>query len=175
MDDVNIPEVNNNFYEKYMPQIRAIVTRILSNANQAQDIDDCVNTAFVEIMERLQQYSESRGSLAAFVAIITRSAALNYCKSNSRKSGELVGDDKIDFLSAPIETEDKAEFQMLIDMILSKLNEQESILFSMKYLYFYTPEEIAKVFKINRNAVDGRVIRLKNKIKKLLLKGGITI
>jgi len=177
MENTNagISEVNNNFYEKYNPQIRAIVTRILNNANQSQNIDDCVNTVFLELMERLRQYNETRGSMAAFVAIIARSAALNFCKSNTRKTGELIGGDKIDFLSDPVETEDKVEFQMLINGILEKLNEQESILFAMKYIYYYSTEEIAKTFKINRNAVDGRVNRLKNKIKKILIKGGITV
>ena len=171
----NLFEVNNSFYEKYNPQIRAIVTRILNYANQTGDIDDCVNTVYLELMEKLQQYNEARGSLAAFVAVIARSAALNHCKSNMRKNSELVGDEKIDYITDPLEAGDDLEFQMLVDMILEKLNEQESVLFSMKYIYFYSPEEIAKVFNINRNAVDGRVIRLKNKVKKLLIKGGITL
>jgi RNA polymerase sigma-70 factor (ECF subfamily) len=168
-------EVNSHFYDKYNPQIRAIVTRILHYANKAQDIDDCVNIVYVELMERLRQYNETRGSMGAFVAIITRSVALDYCRSSMRKTGELIGDAQIDFLSEPIKFEDAVEFEMLVDSILEKLNEQESILFAMKYIYFYTAEEIAKTFKINRNAVDGRVNRLKKKIKKLLTKGGIII
>jgi len=177
MSDINsnTAEVNNNFYEKYNPQIRAIVARILSNANQAQDIEDCVNTVFLELIERLHQYNETRGSMAAFVGVIARSIALNYRKSSMRKTGELVGDEKFDYMIEPLEVEDKVEFQILVDTILEQLNEQESILFGMKYLYFYTPEEIATAFKINRNAVDGRVNRLKKKIQKLLIKGGITI
>ena len=177
MDNINnnIFEVNNNFYAKYNPQIRKIVTRILKNANQAGDIEDCMNTVFLELMDKLQKYNETRGSMAAFVAIIARSVSLNYCKSNMRKTGELIGDDKIDFLSEPVEFENKVAFQMLVDGILEKLNEQDSALFAMKYIYFYSPEEIAEAFKITRNAVDVRVNRLKNRIKKFLIKGGITL
>ena len=47
------PEVNNSFYDKYNPQIRAIVSRILNYSNQPNDIDDCVNAVFLEIMDRL--------------------------------------------------------------------------------------------------------------------------
>ena len=177
IEDMNndISEVSNNFYDKYNPLIRTITTRILNNAGQAGDIDDCVNTVFLELMERLRQYNETRGSMGAFVAIITRSVALNYCKSNMRKNDELIGDEMIDFLCEPIAFENKVEFQMLVEYILEKLNEQESILFAMKYIYFYPAEEIAKVFKINRNAVDGRVNRLKKKIKNFLIKGGINL
>jgi len=168
-------EVNNNFHEKFNPQIRVIVTRILNNANQSQDIDDCVNTVFLELMERLQQYNETRGSLAAFVAIITRSAALNYCKGNTRKAGELIGDDNIDFLCEPIEFENEVEFDMLVKNILGKLNDKECALFTMRFILFYSPEEIAKNLKIMRNTTDVRINRLKKKIKTLLIKGGITI
>ena len=171
----NIFEVNHSFYEKYNPQIRAIVTRILNNANQSQNIDDCVSTVFLGLMEKLQQYNETRGSMAAFVAIITRSAALDYCRSNKNKLGELIGDDNIDFLSEPLEFDSETEFNMLIESIHKKLNEKENILFTMRFILFYSPEEIAKTFIITRNAVDMRVNRLKKKIKNFLLKGGITL
>jgi len=177
MENINkhLLEVNNSFYDKYNSQIRAIVTRILNNAGQTRDIDDCVNTVYLELMENLQQYSESRGSMGAFVAVIARSTALDYCRGNMRKSGELIGDDKFDFLSEPIGFEDKVEFEMLIESILVKLNKEERVLFTMKYVLFYSPEEIAKAMKIRRSAVDMRVSRLKSKIKHFLLKGGITI
>jgi RNA polymerase sigma-70 factor (ECF subfamily) len=171
----NMPEVNNNFYEKYNPQIRAVVTRILNNAGQSQDIDDCVSVVFLEIMERLRQYNETRGSMAAFVAIIARSAALNYCRSNKRKLGELIGDDNIDFLSEPLELESELEFNMLVESIHEKLSEKENMLFTMRFILFYSPEEIAKAMKITRNAVDIRVNRLKKKIRNFLIKGGVTL
>jgi len=169
--------VDNNFYHNYNRQIRAIVTRILNNANQSRDIDDCVNTVYLELMEKLQQYNETRGSMATFVTVIARSTALNYCRSNTRQNSELSNYDseKIDFLSEPMEIGDKLEFQMLVESIVAKLSEQENILFTLRYILFYSPEEIAKAFNIRRNAVDGRLNRLKSKLKKLLTKGGIII
>ena len=175
VDTNNICEINDSFYEKYNPQIRAIVTRILNYANQTSDIDDCVNTVYIELIEKLRQYNETRGSMGAFVAIVARSTALDYCRHNTRRNGELIGDDKIDFLSEPIEFEDNVEFELLVKSIKEKLNEQEIILFTMRYIYYYTPEEIAKVLKIRRNTVDKRVSRLKSKVKKLLIKGGVIL
>ena len=168
-------EVNNSFYFRYNKQIRAIVSNILNYSNQTSDIDDCVNAVFLEIMEKLQQYNETRGSLGAFVAVIARSAAINYCKSNMRKSKELIGDEKLDYFSSPIEYQDETEAKLLAENIISKLNENERLLFTMRFLYYDTPEEIAKVLNIKRNTVDKRISRLKNKIKKFLIKGGIII
>ena len=171
----DVLEVNNSFYDKYNPQIRIIVTRILNYANQSGDIDDCINTVFLELMEKLRQFNETRGSMGAFIAVIARSTALNYCKGAARKYGELIGDEKFDFLSSPIGYHDEAEFNLLAESIIAKLNKHEKLLFTMRYLYYYTPEEIAKALNIKRGAVDMRTARLKGKIKKFLTQGGIII
>ena len=126
-------------------------------------------------MAKLQQYNETRGTLGAFVTIIARSVALNYCKSNARKIGELIGYDNIEFLNEPLGFEDEVEFDMLIENILAKLNEQETVLFTMRFILFYPTEDIAKTFKITRNAADVRINRLKGKVKNFLIKGGITL
>ena len=185
MDVINIKTGENeletqtgltkNFYEEFNPQIRAIVSRILTYANQPNDIDDCVNTVYVELLERLQQYNETRGSMGAFVAVIARSSALNYCKTNRRRAGELIGDEKLDFMLSPIDCQNETEFDLLAESIISRLNKQEKLLFTMRYLHYYTPTEIAKVLGINRTAVDMRTTRLKDKIKKFLTKGGVII
>ena len=114
--------------------------------------------------------------MAAFVAIVTRSAALDYCKSNnSNRKEELIGDEKIDFLSEPVSFENKVEFEMLVENILEKLNKSERVLFTMRYIFYYSPEEIAQALKIKRSAVDMRVSRLKIKIKNHLIKGGVIL
>ena len=171
----SLPEVNGIFYEKYNSQICVIVARILSLAGQTRDIDDCVNNIYLELIGKLKQYNETRGSIGAFVSIIARSAALNYCRSNMRKFNELIGDDKIDIISEPVEVEDKVEFEMLVKSIKEKLNKEERILFTMRYIYYYSPEEIAKVFQIRRNTVDKRISRLRSKVKNILIKGGIIL
>ena len=168
-------EINDSFYFKYQPQIHIIVSNILLYANQPNDIDDCVNTVFLEIIKKIRQYDETRGSMEAFVAVIARSVALNYCKSNIRKSKELIGNENLDYLSSPIEYQDETEAKLLVESIISKLNGQERLLFTMRFLYYETPGEIAEVLQIKRNTVDKRISRLKDKIKKILIKGGVII
>jgi len=171
----NISAVNNSFYQKYNNQIRIIVTKILNAANQFNDIEDCVNTVYLDLMEKLQQYNETRGSMSAFVTVIARSTALSYCRSNMRKPAELIGNDKIDLITEPVEFEDEIEFKMLVESILAKLKQKERDLFAMRYILYYSSEETAKALNISRNAVDVRVNRLKRKIKNFLTKGGISL
>ena len=92
-----------------------------------------------------------------------------------RKPAELIGDDKIDFITEPFEFDDSIEFKMLVESILKKLKQKERDLFTMKYILYYSSEETAKILKINRNAIDVRVNRLKSKIKNYLIKGGINL
>ena len=175
LDDDSQIEIKNSLYEKYNPQIRAIVARILASSGQAQfcDIEDCVNDVYLALMEKLQQYNESRGSLGAFITVIARSTALHYRRDNKHKINELIGDNKLNLLHEYSDVENKVEFQILVDSILDKLNEQENALFVLRYILLYSPEEIAKSLKIKRNAVDVRINRLKKKIKNFLIKGGI--
>ncbi|MCL2095401.1 MAG: sigma-70 family RNA polymerase sigma factor [Oscillospiraceae bacterium] len=168
-------KTDEGFYQRYNPQIRKIVSRILNHAGLNGDIDDCVNTVFLDIMEKLSQYNETRGTMAAFVAVIARSAALNYCKSGARRKSELIGDEKLDFLAGPLGYDDETEFDSLVGNIIARLNQKERVLFSMRYLYYYAPEEIAAALKIRRSAVDMRVSRLKSKIRSFLTKGGVII
>jgi len=128
-------------------------------------------------MEKLQQYNETRGSMAAFVIMIARSTALDYRRSNIRRAGKLAGEDtyEYDFISDGLEFENEVEFNMLIESIHAKLTEKENVLFTMKFILYDSTDEIAKTLNINKNAVKVRINRLKNKIKKFLIKGGITI
>ena len=87
----------------------------------------------------------------------------------------MISDEKIDFLNKPLRFENEVEFDMLVESLFEKLNKKERALFTMRFILFYPPEEIAKTLKITRNSVDVRTNRLKNKIKKILTKGGIII
>ena len=169
--------INNDFYNEHYAKVRAIASRILQAANQANEIDDCVSAIFLELMTKFQDYDDERGSISAFVTVVTRSTALNYRKSVIRKSDELIGDENLDFFAVPIEYQSVSEtdFDLLVESIITKLNKAERALFTMRYLYYYTPDEIAKVLKIKRSAVDMRSTRLKAKIQKLLIKGGLSI
>ena len=92
-----------------------------------------------------------------------------------RKPAELIGNDKIDLITEPVEFEDEIEFKMLVESILAKLKQKERDLFAMRYILYYSSEETAKALNISRNAVDVRVNRLKRKIKNFLTKGGISL
>ena len=167
--------INNDFYNEHYAKVRAIASRILQAANQANEIDDCVSAIFLELMTKFQDYDDERGSISAFVTVVARSTALNYRKSAARKSDELIGDENLDFFAVPIGYQNETDFDLLVESIITKLNKAERALFTMRYLYYYTPDEIAKVLKIKRSAVDMRSTRLKAKIQKLLIKGGLSI
>ena len=175
MDTENIDnglfEINDSFYERFNPMVRTTVARILNRSDLSRDIEDCVNTVFLELIEKLKQYNETRGSMAAFVTIIARSVAVDYCRKNERKTGELIGDEKIDLIGGPLDVEDEAGFEMLVEDIIEKLDKKERILFAMYYVEYYSPKEIAESFKINLTAAYMRINRLNGKLKTLLKKG----
>ena len=160
--------VNDDFYETYNKKITIIVKRMLSQTGITQDIDDCVNIVYVKLMESIGSFDEKRGSMDTYVNLITHSTVIDYLKKHSKFKNELVGNEIFDFLYAPLECEDEAVFNILVENIYAKLKKEERILFTMRYILFHPPEEIAKVLNIRRNTVDTRCKRLKAKVKKYL-------
>jgi len=160
--------VNDEFYETYNNKITIIVKRMLTQTGITQDIDDCVNIVYVKLMESMENFDENRGSMDTYVNLITHSTVIDYLKKHSRFKNELVGNEILDFFYAPLECENEAVFNILVENICAGLKKEERILFTMRYILFHPPEEIAKVLNIKRNAVDTRCKRLKAKIKKYL-------
>jgi len=165
--------VNDNFYETYNNKITIIVKRMLAQTGITQDIDDCVNIVYVKLMESIDSFDENRGSMDTYVNLIAHHTVINYIKRNSKYKNELVGDEIFDFFYAPLECEDEAVFNILVENICAKLKKEERILFTMRYILFHPPEEIAKVLNIKRNTVATRCKRLKAKVKKYLKGAGI--
>jgi RNA polymerase sigma factor (sigma-70 family) len=172
MENIN-NTVNDEFYEIYNKKITIIVKRMLSQTGMTQDIDDCINIAYVKLIEIINGYDENRGSMDTYVNLVVHSTVTDYIKSHAKFKNELVGNEILDFFYAPLQCEDEAGFNILVEQILSKLKKEERVLFTMRYLWFYPPEEIAKIMNIKRNTVDVRCKRLKEKIKKYLKGAGI--
>ncbi len=64
----------DRFYEKYGPFIYHIALRIVGNEAEAEDISQDV---FLEILQKPKQFNPKRGSIEAFLAVKTKSRALD--------------------------------------------------------------------------------------------------
>ncbi|WP_010268562.1 RNA polymerase sigma factor [Paenibacillus senegalensis] len=76
------PEAFECFYDRYAPLVMQIALRILGERMEAED---CCHDIFLEVLRRGDRYEPSRGSLEAWLAVMTRSR----CMDRLRKKRKL--------------------------------------------------------------------------------------
>lgn len=159
------------FYHKYMPVARTVAGRILYPSGTQEDIEELALEAVYEAMENIGKYDEARGSMETYVRIIAKSRALTYRKKQERyRTVPLEGT-----LELWIEDEDTAELKDLVRRVIGQLRPREQILFTLRFLYHMTPEEIARREACSRRAVDSRLTRLRKKLVKVFRDHGVEV
>ncbi|MFD0710411.1 RNA polymerase sigma factor [Paenibacillus sp. GCM10027626] len=82
MLDGSVPAFDR-FYERYAPFVMKIALRMLGERMEAEDI---CHDLFVEILHRRKLYDQTRGSIEAWLAVMTRSR----CLDRLRRTGKVV-------------------------------------------------------------------------------------
>lgn len=154
-------EWEETFYHTYMPIARSAAGYILYPAGTREDIEEVAQDTVCEAMMNYEKYDESRGKMAAYIRVMARSRALNFRKRQGRYQTVPL-DGELELAAAD---EDMVELKDLVGRILEKLKPKEKILFTYRFLYHMTPEEIAGHLKCSRRAVDSRLMRLRRKLE----------
>lgn len=161
-------------YHRYAPVARQVIKRILCPIGSQEDVEELVQDVMWELMEHPDKYEKDRGSLSTYVAVLSRSRALNYRKKLR------------DIRTVPIEgmleigyednrCMEEMELKELVGRILRSLKPKEQKLFAMRFLYHMTIHEIAGHMGCSRGAVDLRISRLRRKLEKVFSEEGIAI
>jgi len=150
----------------YGPLMRYIIAPILSNA---QDREDCFSEAAMRVWEKIGSFDRWRGSWNAWLTAVTRNTALN------RARGLPCGgdtDELTEKLPAPEPTPEEAvlqkERQEAVGRALGQLTPGERMLFYRKYYYLQSTAQIASELGMTERAVEGRLYRLRNRLRRLL-------
>lgn len=153
---------------QYGPFLRYILIPILSNASEREE---CFSEVIMRIWQKQAQYDPEKGSWKAWMAAIARNTALNW--NRGRKQTEpLTEEIPIDTI-APEEILLRKERQKALEQALSRVSRQERLLFYRKYYYLQSTAQIARELGMTERAVEGKLYRLKKKLRKLL--GGDTV
>lgn len=160
--------MEDEIYQRYKDTAYKVAYRFLRDIGSRQDIEDCMNEAFVWLIENEDKYDVTRGNIEQYIYVITRSKALNLRKKLQKAKSRLQEnlEEQVEWL--PINED--IYFKEVIKSILGELRVEERKLFTMRFIYYYEIEEIAKALKVSRIAIDMRLMRLRKKLHKLFLK-----
>lgn len=154
------------FLIHYTPLIKYIVSPILNNDC---DIDECVSEVAMRVWDKIGQYDESRGNFKTWLTAISRNTALNKIRQNHDFFTE---NDISDEAPSPDPSPEALLLreEALRDLrgVIKKLSKKEVILIYRRYYYMQSVRQIASELGTTERAVEGRLYRIKKRIKNLL-------
>lgn len=149
----------------YGPLMKYIIAPILPNL---QDQEDCLSEVSILIWDKIDTYDSTRGSLNAWITSVTRHTALNHKRKSSHYHNEEINDSIPSNEPSPEDNIIRRERQAEVNRALLQLSQKEMILFYRKYYYLQSTAQIASEMGMTERAVEGKLYRLKRKLRKTL-------
>lgn len=165
-DEKGIDELMLN----YGSLMKYIIAPILKDP---QDREDCLSEVTMKVWEKAELFDAKRGSWNAWLTTVTRNTALNYTrKLSEHNSLDDIKDSVPSTEPTPEEAVIQKECRMEIEKALNALSNKDRLLFYRKYYYLQSTAQIASELGMTERAVEGRLYRLKKKLRRSL--GGET-
>lgn len=149
----------------YGPLIRYVIKPILKSK---QDAEDCLSESVMRIWENIHTYDERKGSFAAWVTAITRNTALNMVRRMNRHQADELEEEARSSELTPEERILLQERQYELKRALNTLSQKERTLFYRKYYYLQSTERIAAELGTTVRSVEGKLYRIKKKLRKMI-------
>lgn len=150
----------------YGPLMRYIIAPILQNP---QDQEDCLSEVAMRVWEKIEQFNQERGSWNAWLTAITRNTALNYKRdTHCHNSVEEIPENTPSSEPTPEEVIIQKERQSAVNHALRQLSPKDRMLFYRKYYYLQSTAQIASELGMTERAVEGKLYRLKKRLRKML-------
>ncbi len=151
---------------RYGPLIRYVITPILKNP---ADIEDCFSEISLKIVDKLHSFDPEKGSLKAYLTVLSRNTALNLLRrSKNSGSDTALSDSTPDLSPSPEESLLRRELYEAVRRSISLLSERDRSLFYRKYYYMQSTAQIARETGLSERAVEGRLYRLKKRLRSKL-------
>lgn len=130
------------------------------------DVDDAMQETMLMAFKSIKKLRDNKYFKTWFVRILINECNKIYKKRKNYSTEEF--DDKITFNISNFENEfEIINSNISFGLVLKSLEYEERILLTLYYAEEFTYKEIGKILKLNENTVKTKILRTKNKIKKI--------
>ena len=139
------------------------------------DAEECVNDTYLKTWNSIPPTKPN--SLCAFVCRIARNLSLNRLRDlrRDRRNRELtVSFEELEDC-IPVDESDAEILPELLAEFLRGLDETERKLFVGRYFHSYSPRELADAYGMKENALNQRLFRIRERLRKHLAERGYTV
>ena len=147
----------------YGPLMRYIIAPILSDA---RDREDCLNDVVMRVWERIDTFDDLKGSFNTWLTAITRNAALNRARGGTAvDSAEEIPQNTPSTLPTPEEAVLAQERRAALGRAIDGLASRDRTIFYRKYYYMQPTFQIAAELGMTERAVEGRLYRIRKRLR----------
>ena len=151
-----------NLSRAYGKLIYGVISKILYNYSEINDIDECFNDVLIAIWRNIDCYDSTKGSLRNFLISVAKYKAIDY----KRKINKMVItlELKEEIIDAEVNENievDNEEFYLL----LNSLKEEDKNIFIKKYLFEESIDKISRDLGLSKDLVYKRLSRGRERIK----------
>ena len=154
------------FLLKYSPLLRYIIGPILSDPREQEE---CVSDVAMRVWDKIHQFDETKGSFTTWLTVLTRNMALNRAR-DGRKS--VTESEDLEYVASGKNEPEKMilhqERMEQLKSVLSRMYVTDQQIFYRKYYYLQSTAQIAAEMGLTERAVEGRLYRIKQKLRKEL-------
>ena len=149
----------------YGPLMRYIIAPILPDP---QDREECLSEVSMRVWSRIAQFDPARGSWNAWLTAITEHGAELQRSAARHGDTRTLPEDAPSPEVSPEEALIQAERRAAVHNALGRLSPGDRALFYRKYYYLQSTAQIAAELGMTERAVEGRLYRLKKRLRTML-------
>lgn len=161
------------FYERYAPIVLRIAVKMLGDRMEAEDM---CHEVLLEAIRKADKYDETKGSVDAWLAIMTRSRCLDRLRKRKKlAAAELPERERLPELRAALTAEEEAIGRIQQGVIreeLTKLPEAQRNAIAAAYFGDKTQSQIAREWKVPLGTVKSWIRYGLGNLRKQLTKKG---
>lgn len=162
----------NYAINKYSKLMWYVAGTVLNNVASAEDIEECVADVFVYLWENSDKFNEQRGSLKAWLSIVTKSKAIDRYRQLSRANEVSLNDDIFIESIGVLDDILSGELKRELIAAVNTLGDPDREIIIRRYYYRQKPKDIGFILDIPVKQVENRLYRSKLKLRNIMESGG---
>lgn len=161
----------NHLINKYTNYFHTIIFNTAKGYLTKEDIEELVSDCFIKIWSISKEIQIKKDDLKSYFAVMARNMTKN--KLKTKKIVYLPLNE--DCISLNVDIENNFEIKEIkkeVNDIIFNFKKTDKQIFILRYFYFKKIHEIGALLNINNKTVETKLLRGREKIKKLLEKRG---
>ena len=158
----------NAAMDAYSRLLWSIARAVLINVGTAEDMEECVADAFIQLWHNRNAMSQSRGSVKSWLCTVAKCKAIDRYRSIARGRDVSLNEDIALFSADVFDQPLDAVLQCELLAAVHALGEPEQEILLRRYYFQQKPKDIAIALDMTAKQVENRLFRAKQLLRKQL-------